>query len=472
MKILKLLLVFITLSISALAKKGDSIEHFAYHFQQTLVGQSAIANNSDPQYTGHNSFNDQDLKISLSSTFYLGFKLWKNGSFYINPDIAGGAGLGGTLGLAGYMNGEIFRVGNPAPSIYISRMYIRQYIPLSSEKSYVAPDANQLGEWIPNSRIQFTIGKITLADMFDNNHYSHDPRTRFLNWSLMNAGAYDFASNTKGYTWGGVVEYITPVISLRYGIGLEPQYSNGPLTTNRSLAMLDLEASPFSKQQGYGNQFEIEKPIKLKSGKNMVIRLLGFYNYVDAGKYSDAEKNLLKSNPNSLLYADSFKDNASYALSSVRPSTSSHIKYGGSLNIEKPIGQHVGAFSRLSWNDGHTESYAFAEIDRSESIGFVFHGQAYHRYHDRIEIAYVSNQISADHRLYLEGDATHYGAYGFMLGEPNMKYGAEHIIEIQYVYDLGKEFLISPDYQLIMNPGYDTHRGPISVIGLRTHISF
>ena len=470
-----IVLLLLLLPIFAFSQRRDSVQKFGYHFQQTLVGQVAINGQQlgdlPIQDSGHNSFKDNQLKISLSATFYLGFKLWHNGSFYIDPDIAGGSGIGGTLGMAGYANGEIFRVGNPAPSFYVSRVFIRQYIPLSSSKSFVQPDNNQLGEWVPDSRLQITVGKFTLGDMFDNNHYSHDPRTRFLNWSLMNAGAFDFASNTKGYTWGVVTEYITPFISARAGIGLEPQYSNGPLTTNRrwngdnnpNSNMLDLETGIYN--QGYGLNFELEKPFKLQSGKNMVIRLLGFVNHVQAANYTAATKLLHTSD--SAMYSSIFIDNGSLALDTLRPHAPTAIKYGFSLNIEKPIGAHAGAFTRLSWNDGQTESYAFAEIDRSESIGCVLHGEMYHRYHDRIEFAFVSNQLSTSHKNYLEA-----GGYGFMLGEPNLKYAPENIIELQYIYDLGKDFTVSPDYQLIMNPGYDSHRGPISVIGLRTHVNF
>ena len=470
------LVILLTTSLTSMGQvelKKDSIEKFAYHIQQTLVGQSAsdkgLTNLQKSGTLGQNeygnAFNDANLKVSLSATFYLGWHLWKNGSIYINPDIAGGSGLGGTVGVAGYVNGEIFRVGNPSPSPYISRAFIRQYIPLSKDYYYQEGSANQLGEMIPTKRLQFTIGKFTLADMFDCNHYSHDPRTRFLNWSLMNAGAYDFASNTKGYTYGAVVEYITPKFSARAGIGEHPQYSNGPLNLKRSAAMMDMESEIFKNGNkkdsiGYGLNFEIEKPFKLKSEKSSIIRILFFINNVDAGKYTDA-MDYVKIHGSDT----SFVNNAPTAMYMVRKAHA--IKYGFSLNLEQPIGKHAGMFSRLSWNDGKTESFAFAEIDRSASVGFVLHGTAYHRYHDRIELAGVVNGLSKEHRFYLES-----GEVGFMLGEPGLKYSPEYIFEFQYVYDLGKNFMASPDYQFIINPGYDMNRSPIHVFGIRTHIEF
>ena len=459
-KIIYYLIGFTLIAPTITCQQNDTIQKYGYHFQQTLVGQIASTQNLTTENTGRNSFSDQNLKISLSSTFYFGFKLWKNGSFYINPDIAGGAGLGGTVGLAGYVNGEIFRVGNPAPTFYISRAFFRQYIKLNSEYKYVQPNANQLGEYVPTKRIQITLGKFTLSDMFDNNYYSHDPRTRFLNWSLMNSGSYDFASNTKGYTYGCVLEYITPKFSTRAGLGEMPQYSNGPLNINRTPGMVDMETSLF--RHGYGLNFEIEKPIHLKNGKSTIIRFLFYSNTANAGKYTDALSKI-----DSYRYAniDTFYNNASNSLASSR--TNKTIKYGFSLNIEQPIGKHIGLFSRLSWNNGKTESFAFAEIDRSASIGLVLHGAAYKRDKDRILIASVINGISKEHQAYLQA-----GEYGFMLGEPNLIYKPEIVIEFQYVYHLGKSFFISPDYQLIINPGYDSNRGNVNVFGIRSHIEF
>jgi high affinity Mn2+ porin len=403
------------------------------------------------------------MKISLSSTFYLGFKISRNTKFYINPDIAGGSGIGGTLGIAAYPNGEIFRVGNPAPAIYFSRAFIRHYVPLKNTSySYSESDQNQLGEFVPTHRLQLTIGKFTLNDIFDCNHYSHDPRTRFLNWALMNSGAYDFASNTKGYTYGIVIERITPELSLRTGIGVEPVYSNGPLSYRRQIGrfpLLDMEVD-LNKNTGYGWQFEVEKPIRQKSGKPMIIRALVFANSTNSGKYSDAI-----ASPYYTAKPDSFVNNGSLSIASVRnPGT---VKYGASLNIEKPIGPHAGALARFSWNDGRSESFAFAEIDQSESLGFVLHGTAYHRYHDRVMAAIVVNQVSTVHRDYLL-----HGGYGFMLGEPNMRYASECVIELQYSYSLGQDFVISPDFQYILNPGYDANRGSIRVWGVRSHINF
>jgi high affinity Mn2+ porin len=467
----------------------DSIEKFSYHVQETLVGQSAIIDNNDPNNLSHNTnvplagntFSDTQTRISLSSTFYLGFRLGKNTTLYFNPDVAGGAGVSGTLGIGGYTNGEIFRVGNPSPSIYVSRLFIRQYISLKESKlEYVETDQNQLGEFVPSKRIQITIGKFSLTDIFDANHYSHDPRTRFLNWSLMNAGAYDFASNTKGYTYGIVIEHINPQFSHRFGVGVEPQFSNGPITTKTSTGkfpLLDMELA-ISDHQGYGFQYEIEQRFKQKTGKNTIIRFLSFLNLTQSAKYADAMKTRASTVssvdnqgvPNGIPLTIIPIDSSGLLLNGsdnlVNARRANNVKYGFSLNIEYPVGPHAGTFSRISWNDGKTESFAFAEIDRSESIGVVFHGGLWHRYHDRLMFAFVSNQLSNDHRDFLIA-----GGNGFMLS-PIKSYSSEYIFEAQFIYDLGKDFTISPDLQIVNNPGYDSSRGSLFVFGVRTHINF
>ena len=80
----------------------------------------------------------------------------------------------------------------------------------------------------PQKRLTINLGKFGIADFFDQNAVSHDPRTDFMNWSLMNNGAYDYAANTRGYTGGIVVEYFTPGWAFRAGTALKPVEANGP----------------------------------------------------------------------------------------------------------------------------------------------------------------------------------------------------------------------------------------------------
>ena len=114
------------------------------------------------------------------------------------------------MGIAEFTNGEIYRVGDPTPRAYISRLFLRQTFGLGGESEWLDDDQNQLAGKVDVSRITLTAGKFSLDDMFDNNTYSHEPRTQFLNWALMDNGAWDYAADTRGYTTGVVLELNEP----------------------------------------------------------------------------------------------------------------------------------------------------------------------------------------------------------------------------------------------------------------------
>ena len=444
--------------------KEDSTQKFMCNFQQTYTTQYVAMGlphdlGSNSAYANGNTFYDNTTKSSLSATLFLGARLWHGAEFYLNPEIAGGQGLGGTLGVAGYPNGEIFRVGNPAPSLYVARLFLRQIIELSGSKveekgsarDYLRADQTQLAGFTSTKRLVFTLGKFTLADIFDDNHYGHDPRTRLLNWSLMASGAWDYASNTKGYTYAAVGEYISPELSLRFGTAVEPMYANGPLAPHK---LMDLEV-----QTGNGLEYnyEIEKPFHFFNKKNSIFRTLLFFNKNRAGEYALVSHNRTD---DSIYF-----NNASKSMNDVRQKNPDAVKYGFGLNLEQPIGPHAGMFCRYSWNDGHTESWAFAEIDNSLALGFVFHCTAWHRYYDRITVGYANNGISKDHQAYLEN-----GGYGFMLGDGTLNYARENVLEVQYEWEIKRGFIISPDYQFILNPGYNRNESSLNVFGVRAHI--
>lgn len=48
-----------------------------------------------------------------------------------------------------------------------------------------------------------------------------------MGWGIMYNGAWDYASDTCGYTWGWVHEFHTQLWSFRYGSAAEPKIANG-----------------------------------------------------------------------------------------------------------------------------------------------------------------------------------------------------------------------------------------------------
>jgi high affinity Mn2+ porin len=209
----------------------DSLRSWSFHVQSTVIVQGHAAFRG-AGYEGPNTLSPRaDTALSITTTLFVGRKLWRGASLFFNPEIAGGRGVGHrdpqalydetlytpAVGIAGFPNGETFRIGSPKPALYVARLYLEQIIPLGDGYAEIQSEANQLKQRLPQSRVVITAGKFSIADMFDNNRYSHDPRTDFLNWSLMSHGSWDYPANTRGYTYGLVVEYIRPTHALRLG---------------------------------------------------------------------------------------------------------------------------------------------------------------------------------------------------------------------------------------------------------------
>ncbi len=409
----------------------DTINHtWSFHFQQTSVYQWHY--NFDASYSGDFSLsNKTEDAISLTSTLFIARSLWKNANLVFNPELAGGSGLSQARGLAGFCNGETFRVGDPRPSTYIARMFVEQKFALNNKTQLIKDDANAVQGYSPTSYIGVVIGKYSNADYFDCNQYSHDPRSQFLNWALMSTGAWDYAANTRGYTYGIVLQYITPNLSLRYSLSEVPTVANGPELEN--------DLSTYN-----AHSFEIEKPYRIKKRKG-IVRLLAFYNNANMRNYNNASKNTTAPNDKNI-----------------------RNKYGFSVNIEQELNNYVGCFVRASYNDGNNETWAFTEIDQSLSLGFSASGSKWKRKEDAFGIAGVINGISVPHQTYLKA-----GGYGFIIGDGNLSYAPEMITEIYYsalIHD--EHFWLTPNYQFVANPAYNSDRGAVSIFGLRLHTEF
>jgi high affinity Mn2+ porin len=409
---------------------------WSFHFQATTIDQ--VHPDFHSPYEGSNSLQGHENdKISVTSTVYIGCRLWKGGELYINPEIAGGAGLSGASGVAGALNGETYRIGSTAPELTIpfARIYLQENIALTDEMETIAETPNQMGELQPTKRITITIGKYSITDQFDANSLSHDPRSQFFNWSLMSAGAWDYPADTKGYTIGGTIEYITPTFSLRVASDMVARVAN------------QLIFDPnFSKANS--ETFEVEIPHNIFPNPG-TIRILGFYTMAHMGNYRLAIDQAPK---------DSVPD-----ITATRAYGRS--KYGFELNIDQQLGKNISAFSRTSWNDGKNETWMFTEIDQSFSAGCALDGPFRKPGDDIIRGAIVINGISDDHRKYLEA-----GGSGFILGDGKLNYALEMIFEAQYLTHITRYFALTADYQFVMNPGYNSDRGPVHVFGLRGHV--
>lgn len=413
------------------------------HFQTTVIAQKHSGFKS--LYTGGNSLADtvEPTATSLTATLFLGRKLWKGAAIYFNPEVSGGKGLSFATGVAGALNGETYRVGAVEPQVFIARAYLQQSIPLGNTScENLSDDFNQVSGKTPASRITISAGKFAIADFYDDNTYSKDPRTQFFNWSLWANGAWDYPANTRGYTEGLVIELIKPKWAIRLSTVAVPRIANYHL----------LE---YKMNKAHSETFELMHKFLIDKRPGN-IRFIVSNTISQAPSYQDGLKAIAVNDTFLLNVIRGVEEHKSYG----------GKKFGSGLNIEQEITNEIGFFSRLGWNDGKYATWAFTEIDNTVTTGLSIKGIKWKRPGDVFAIAAVSNGISKDHRYFLKA-----GGYGFIIGDGDLNYGRETIIETYYNAKLTKFFWLTFDYQFVNNPGYNKDRGPIHVFGLRGHVA-
>ncbi len=408
--------------------------------QATLIDQNLFKFRSP--YEGKNSLRSRnENEKSDTYSLYTGVQLREGLEAYVNPEMARGNGLSQTIGLAGYTNGDVIRNPIIGQEPYLARYFFRGTIPTGKGEEEVQPGENQIaGIKRPIHRVVLSLGKMGTNDFFDQNSYANSTRTQFMNWALINNGAYDYAADTRGYSQGIVAEWINPDWALRFGSFQMPTFANGT----------DLSGDLIHSR---GDQVEAElHPKVLRHRSPLIVRLLGYRNFARMGDYRQA-----------IALAAQTGATPDITLTRKR----GNVKYGFGINFEQPLGDdgNTGVFGRYGWDDGKTESFAYTEIDRTFCLGGQLSGKRWHRPDDRFSIAFVQNDLSAAHKDYLAA-----GGYGFIIGDGKLNYGSEQILETYYSYQLAKPLSLSLDYQYINNPAYNKDRGPVSVLSLRVHL--
>jgi hypothetical protein len=354
---------------------------------------------------------------------------------YFNPEMAMGMPFSNLTGLGGFTNGELAKTSGTNPTFYRARLFLRQTWNIGDEREPLAAEANQVAAKVSPRRWVLTAGNFSVADVFDDNAYSHEPRRQFMNWSIMTHGAWDYAADARGYTVGAALEYIQPDWALRAGRFMQPKQANG----------LALNPRIFSS---YGDVAEMEFGYQLRALPGR-LRLLAFRNVASMASYSAALAETGAGAPD---------------LNRVRDR---RRKTGIGINIEQAISRDLSLFLRASRADGKTETFAFAEIDQSLSGGLVVNGSGWTRPGDELGLAAARNELSADHRRYLRA-----GGLGFFVGDGTLNYAVEQIIELYYSSKLLGNLWVSINGQRIRNPGYNRDRGPANFAGLRMHIEY
>jgi high affinity Mn2+ porin len=409
-------------------------ERWNLYWQATTIGQY--------HGTFHSLYEDQyslqdypERDVSLTTTIFFGLRLDQNTQLYFDPEIAGGRGFSGVNGLANSSNGELPRVATAEPKPYLARLYLTHDFGWGTEKESVESDENQLAGSRPLNRYTVTVGKFTLTDFFDDNQFTHDPRTQFLGWGVMYNGAWDYPADVRGYTWGMVHELHLKHWSLRYASAAMPKEANGSHLDRRLF-------------RDRGDVFEEERRYEFRKRAGTV-RVLEYANHADAGSYGAAIR-LAK------------QDGSVPDVTATRKIGT--LKYGFGVSADQELTKQIGVFARLGWNDGKTESFAFTAIDRLATGGVSLNGKQWHRPLDNVASELTVNGLSAVHAKYLA-----LGGHDFLIGDGRLHYAPETIWESYYSARLFPGFFATLDLQHVNNPAYNQDRGPLWISSLRLH---
>lgn len=396
-------------------------------------------------YQGPNSFKAPfEYKASEVGTLFLAYQINPKPRFetevIYNEENAGGRGLSQALGLAGFTNLDVVR--NPTLSAlpYMARVEIHQTIGLTDEMVPQDRGPLALATRVPARRFDLRIGKFTLPDMLDVNAILSDSHQQFLDWTVDNNGAWDYAADTRGYTYGTAIEYQERRWALRYVLALMPTVANG-ITLDWAL------------RRARGQNMELEIRRSLIPGRPGRIRLLAYGNNAHMGLYREAVNHYLQ------------------GLTPTPEITSVErfgaLKYGVGINLEQIVTQNFRVGARFGWNEGQHESFAYTEDDQTFLAGGDYAGAAWRRKLDKVGVAFVTNAIKKDHQNYLKN-----GGLGFILGDGNLSYAREDIVEAYYNVHAWRGVFYAIGNFFIEHPGYNQARGPVDVQSFRLHLDF
>lgn len=424
---------------SSPAQQNDRInsenEQWAVHGQVTNIAQkhSALA----VPYSGANSLSQNSpIEETTDITLFVGRRLWRGAEAWLDAEIDQGFGFDNTLGIAGFPNGGAYKVGANVPYFRLPKAFVRQTIALGGDEEKIEAAANQLASTGTADNVTLTIGKFAVTDIFDNNAYAHDTRADFMNWSIIDAGSFDYAADSWGYTFGATVEWNQAWWTLRAG------YFQLSTIPNGKVAGIDFSENSINLEAEERHQW-LGHPGKVK--------LLAWVNHGSMGSYRDAVQ---------------------LGLATATTPDMSRVRRVGSrpgivLNVEQELASGLGVFARWSANRGDKEAYEFTDINQSISAGLSLKGDRWGRHDDTVGVAAVANRISGTAQQYFGA-----GGLGILVGDGQLNYRPERILEMYYSLHVNVYASVALDYQYVANPAYNQDRGPVSIYGVRLHAAF
>jgi high affinity Mn2+ porin len=408
-------------------------DRWEIHGQTTFLPQGYPAFRAP--YSGPNSLTPApQTQQTWSNSLYLNARLWEGGEVYYNPELLQGFGLNDTVGVAGFPSGEAQKSNFPFPHYNTSRLFVRQTFGFGGEQEELASGPLQLAGKADISRLTLQAGKFSVIDIFDGNSYAKDSRKDFMNWSIWAPGAFDYAADKLGLSYGVTAELNQRQWALRGGYFLMDAVSNSN----------SFDTKVFQRGE-YVVELETRYSLFSQPGK---LRTIAWLNSAFSGSYRET------------------LDNPALNLD-ISQTRAGRIKYGYVINLEQALTDEVGLFGRWSWNDGKTEIMAFTDIDASLSLGVSIKGTRWGRPDDVIGLGGAINALSRDHRDFIAA-----GGLGPLIGDGRLNYRRERILETYYAFALNKALTLTADYQLITNPAYNADRGPVSIFSGRLHGEF
>ena len=403
------------------------------HGQTTFLPQGYPAFHAP--YSGPNSLTPApQAQETWSNSLYLNARLWDGGEVYYNPELLQGFGLNDTVGVAGFPSGEAQKSNFPYPHYNTSRLFVRQTFGFGGEQEELASGPLQLAGKADVSRLTLQVGKFSVIDVFDGNSYAKDSRKDFMNWSIWAPGAFDYTADKLGLTYGATAELNQKQWALRAGYFLMDAVSNSN----------NFDTKVFQRGE-YVIELETRYSLFSQPGK---LRTIGWLNSAFSGSYRET------------------LDDPAFDLD-IAQTRRGRIKYGYVINLEQAVTDEVGLFGRWSWNDGKTEIMAFTDIDASLSLGASIKGTKWGRPDDVIGIGGAINALSRDHRDFIAA-----GGLGVLIGDGQLNYRRERILETYYAFAINKALTLTADYQFVTNPAYNADRGPVSIFSGRLHGEF
>ncbi|OQW75269.1 MAG: carbohydrate porin [Proteobacteria bacterium ST_bin11] len=405
--------------------------------------------------TPHSLLPNAERSFTGTVTAYFGLKAWPGGEIYLAPEMISELPLSDLKGLGGSIqNFELQKSGSVSATWYKSRFYLKQTFNLDGDSHSVSSGPMQLAGTAESRRLVVTGGNLSVLDVFDKNSYAADLRQQFLNMAFLTNAAYDFAADARGYSVGLAAEYYFDDWTFRLGRFATPQNPN------------DLPLD-FRLLKYYGDQAELEHRHELFKQPGAV-RLLAYRNRERMGRWDEAiaayQANPAQNAASCTAFNYGSANSNAPDLCWVRKA---NVKMGVGINLEQQLFEGVGVFLRGMYSDGKTEVYSFTSADRSLSIGTLINGDNWGRHYDALGLGYASSWISSGHADYLR-----LGGIDGFIGDGNLRYRPEQVVDIYYKLRLLPSAWMTLDYQHIANPAYNADRGPVDVYGIRAHFEF